>query len=78
MDLPVKPVARKLVTRMTANCGVASRKTSSPHASLNVRTCEIHDEETLTGAGDQQHHRQNYNAPIVVPNDITTVNLQEN
>jgi hypothetical protein len=78
MDLPVRPVARKLVARMTANCGVASRKTSSPHALPNVRTRETQDEETLTGAGDKQHDRQDYDAPIVVPNDITAVNLQGN
>jgi hypothetical protein len=78
MDLPVRPVARKLVARMTANCGIASRKTSSPHPSPNVRTRETQDEETLTGAGDEQYYRQDYDAPILVPNDITAVNLQDN
>jgi hypothetical protein len=40
--------------------------------------CETHDEKTLTGAGDQQDYRQDYNAPILLPNDITAVNLQDN
>jgi hypothetical protein len=76
-DLPVRRVASKLVVRITANCGIASRKMSRPHASPNVKIYETQYEEILTGAGDEQHYRKDDDAPIAVPDDITTVNLKD-
>jgi hypothetical protein len=43
-----------------------------------VRNRETQYEKALTGASDEQRYRQDYDAPIIIPDDIAAVYLENN